>query len=393
MKRLSPHQRVVYPCSVQSFRTEIKKVPFIAGTTIGIYGGKLARYLEEFIMIASTKETPTLQLVSTNGHEAAVYAKDIAQSDDQLLDAYSRSVSSAAELLSRSVVNIEVQQAAQTVRGKRTSGGSGSGFVFTPDGYIFTNSHVVHEAESIKVTMPDGQSVQGTLVGEDPHSDLAVIRVLAPGLVPALLGDSRTLKPGHLVVAVGSPYGFQSTVTAGVVSALGRSMRAQTGRLIDNIIQTDAALNPGNSGGPLANSRGEVIGVNTAVIMPAQGICFAVPINSAKSIAVALMRDGYVRRAYLGIGVQNIELSRKLARFHEIENHAAVLILSVEANGPADKAGLHDGDAIIAINSHPVNNADDLHRLLLETSDNGSCTVTAVRHSQKRDFVCVPLLK
>jgi S1-C subfamily serine protease len=178
-----------------------------------------------------------------------------------------------------------------------------------------------------------------------------------------------------------------------VVSALGRSMRAQTGRLIDNIIQTDAALNPGNSGGPLANSRGEVIGVNTAVIMPAQGICFAVPINSAKAIAVALMRDGHVRRAYLGIGVQNIELRRKLSRFHEIENHGAVLILSVESNSPADKGGLHEGDAIIAINSHPVNNADDLHRLLLEASDNGQCIVTAVRHSQKMDFVCVPLLK
>jgi len=344
-------------------------------------------------MMVSKHETPGLQLVSTNGNETAKVLQDIPQSDDQLLDAYSRSVSAAAELLSRSVVNIEVEHAAQTARGKRTAGGSGSGFVFTPDGYIFTNSHVVNEAESIKVTLPDGQSVQGTLIGEDPHSDLAVIQVWAPGLVPAKLGDSRTLKPGHLVVAVGSPYGFQSTVTAGVVSALGRSMRAQSGRLIDNIIQTDAALNPGNSGGPLANSRGEVIGVNTAVIMPAQGICFAVPINSAKSIAVALMRDGHVRRAYLGVGLQNIELSRKLARFHEIENHGATLILSVEPNSPADKAGLHDGDAIIAINGHPINSADDLHRLLLETSDNSSCTITAVRHSQKMDFACVPLLK
>jgi len=341
----------------------------------------------------NAKNTFRLQLVSTNGHETAKPLQVVPESDDRLLDAYSRSVSSSAELLSRSVVNIEVQQAAQAGRGKRTAAGSGSGFVFTPDGYIFTNSHVVNAVESIKVTLPDGQSVPGTLVGEDPHSDLAVIRVWAPGLVPAVLGDSRTLKPGHLVVAVGSPYGFQSTVTAGVVSALGRSMRAQTGRLIDNIIQTDAALNPGNSGGPLANSRGEVIGVNTAVIMPAQGICFAVPINSAKSIAVALMRDGHVRRAYLGVGLQNIDLSRRLARFHEIENHGATLILSVEANSPADKAGLHDGDAIIAINGHPINSADDLHRLLLETSDDGSCTITAVRHSQKMDFVCVPLLK
>ena len=333
------------------------------------------------------------QLVSANGNATAAHLQVIPDLDDQLLDAYSNSVSRAAEILSRSVVNIEVEHATKAGNGKRTAGGSGSGFVFTPDGYIFTNSHVVNGAESIKVTLPDGQSVQGTLVGEDPHSDLAVIRVWAQGLVPAVLGDSRTLKPGHLVVAVGSPYGFQSTVTAGVVSALGRSMRAQTGRLIDNIIQTDAALNPGNSGGPLANSRGEVIGVNTAVILPAQGICFAVPINSAKSIAVALMRDGYIRRAYLGIGAQNIELRRKLSRYHEIENTGAVLILSVEPNGPAEKADLNDGDAIISINGHPVNNVDDLHRLLLETTDVGSCTVTVVRHSQKIDIVCVPLLK
>jgi S1-C subfamily serine protease len=344
-------------------------------------------------MTSSTKETSRLHLISTNGHDTARSQPDITPSDDQLLDAYSRSVSRSAELLSRSVVNIEVEQAAQTGRGKRTAPGSGSGFIFTPDGYIFTNSHVVNGAESIKVTLPDGHPVQGTLVGEDLHSDLAVIQVWAPGLVPAALGDSRTLKPGHLVVAVGSPYGFQSTVTAGVVSALGRSMRAQTGRLIDNIIQTDAALNPGNSGGPLANSRGEVIGVNTAVIMPAQGICFAVPINSAKSIAVALMRDGHVRRAYLGIGVQNIDLSRKLSRFHAIENNGAVLIVSVESNGPADKAGLHERDAIIAVNGHPINSADDLHRLLLEASNNDTCTVTVVRHSQKLAIVCMPLLK
>jgi S1-C subfamily serine protease len=344
-------------------------------------------------MTASAKGIPRLQLVSSNGHEAAKSVNSVVQSDDQLLDAYSTAVSRAAELLSHSVVNIEVEHVAQTGRNKRTVDGSGSGFVFTPDGYIFTNSHVVHEAESIKVTLSDGRSVQATLVGEDPHSDLAVISVWAPELVPAKLGDSRTLKPGHLVVAVGNPYGFQSTVTAGVVSALGRSMRAQTGRLIDDIIQTDAALNPGNSGGPLANSRGEVIGVNTAVILPAQGICFAVPINAAKSIAVALMRDGFVRRAYLGIGVQNIDLSRRLVRFHEIENHAAILINSVEPNSPASKAGLRQGDAIIAINGHPINSADDLHKFMLEIPNNGSCTITAVRHSQKMDFVCVPLLK
>jgi S1-C subfamily serine protease len=310
--------------------------------------------------------------------------------DDELLDAYSRSVSSAADIVSRSVVNIEIERGVPTPRGRRSARGSGSGFVFTPDGYIFTNSHVVHEAEEIFVTLADGREVAGRLIGEDPHSDLAVVQVWAPSLVPAQLGDSQKLKPGHLVVAVGSPYGFQSTVTAGVVSALGRSMRAQTGRLIDNIIQTDAALNPGNSGGPLANSSGQVIGVNTAVILPAQGICFAVPINTAKAVAVALMRDGYVRRGYLGIGVQNIQLRRHLSRYHEIENTGAVLVLSVEPNSPAQTSGLMDGDAIIAINDRQINDADDLHRYLLELPQNDSCTITIVRHSEKITLSCKP---
>lgn len=335
-----------------------------------------------------------LHLASANGNPIGKPTSDRGSHfEDELLDAYSRSVSSAAEQLSCSVVNIEIERSVNTPRGKRTANGSGSGFVFTPDGYIFTNSHVVSGADSIAVTLPDGRIVKGSLIGEDPHSDLAVIQIWASGLVPALLGDSSTLRPGHLVVAVGSPFGFQSTVTAGVVSALGRSMRAQTGRLIDNIIQTDAALNPGNSGGPLANSRGEVIGVNTAVIMPAQGICFAVPINSAKSIAVALMRDGYVRRAYLGIGVQNIELRRKLMRYHEIENRGAVLILSIEPGSPAEQAGLQKGDAIIGINEQPINDADDLHKVLMETVASGICTITAIRHSDKMQFSCTPLLK
>jgi S1-C subfamily serine protease len=334
-----------------------------------------------------------LQLISSAEHQTNGRVESRTHSDDELLDSYSRSVSNVAQLLSQSVVNIEAQHTIQTPRGKRTGGGSGSGFVFTPDGYIFTNSHVVHGAEALRVTLPDGLEVQGRLVGEDPHSDLAVIQIWAPGLVPAVLGDSASLKPGHLVVAVGSPYGFQSTVTAGVVSALGRSMRAQTGSLIDNIIQTDAALNPGNSGGPLANSLGQVIGVNTAVILPAQGICFAVPINAAKSIAVALMRDGYVRRAYLGVGVQNIEVRRKLSRFHEINNHGAALILSVEAGSPAERAGLHPGDAIIALDDHPINSADDLHKMTLEMASKESCAITIVRHSEKLMVSCQPLLK
>ncbi|HEY9789657.1 MAG TPA: trypsin-like peptidase domain-containing protein [Candidatus Obscuribacterales bacterium] len=313
--------------------------------------------------------------------------------DDELLDAYSQSVSSAADIVSRSVVNIEIERAVETPRGRRSARGSGSGFVFTPDGYIFTNSHVVHDAEEIHVTLADGREVTGRLIGEDPHSDLAVVQIWAPGLVPAQLGDSQKLKPGHLVVAVGSPYGFQATVTAGVVSALGRSMRAQTGRLIDNIIQTDAALNPGNSGGPLANSAAQVIGVNTAVILPAQGICFAVPINTAKAVAVALMRDGHVRRGYLGVGVQNIPVRRHLSRYHEIENKGAVLVLSVENDSPAQRAGLVEGDAIVSINATVINDADDLHRCLLELAESDSCVMSIVRHSEKVSLMCKPDFK
>lgn len=317
-------------------------------------------------------------------------AEGVLTPDDSFLhDAYSQTVIRAVDTVRPAVVNLEVNYAIKDRRGNSsTRRGGGSGFIFTPDGYIFTNSHVVRHAESIVVTLYDGRTVSGRLIGEDEHTDLAVIQIWAPLLVSADLGDSHNLRPGQLVVAIGNPYGFQNTITTGVVSALGRSMRTDSGRLIDNVIQTDASLNPGNSGGPLINSKSQVIGVNTAVIQPAQGICLAVPINTAKSVAVALMRDGRVQRGWLGVAAQNVPVRRKLNRYHNLENDGAVLIIGIEPNSPALRAGLREGDAIVAFNEHPINDVDDLHRVLLDQHVHNRATLTIIRHSEKLDVHC-----
>ena len=312
--------------------------------------------------------------------------------DDSLVDAYSRAVTGAVGRVSPSVVNIEVHQAAGRTRSgePRERSGGGSGFVFTPDGLILTNSHVVHEARRISVTLMDGRRMPATAIGDDPASDLAVVRVDGPGLTAAALGDSQQLRVGQLVVAIGNPYGFQSTVTAGVVSALGRSLRSYSGRLIDDVVQTDAALNPGNSGGPLVDAAGRVMGVNTATILPAQGICFAIGINTAKFVASRLLRDGRIRRSYIGVSAQTVPVHRRVVRFYDLPKESGALVLSVEENSPAKRAGLRDGDVIVALEGKPVAGVDDLHRVLTDIPAGVSCSLAVLRYTDKLELKIVP---
>ncbi|MGA8439977.1 MAG: trypsin-like peptidase domain-containing protein [Candidatus Sulfotelmatobacter sp.] len=338
--------------------------------------------------------------VDSWGDEAPRVAAPAASSpgsNDSLLDAYSRAVTGAVELIGPSVVNIEVQQSAGRTRAgeSRERRGGGSGFVFTPDGLILTNSHVVHDASRIEVTLFDGRRMPATAIGDDPASDLAVVRIDdppidEPGLIAATLGDSQQLRVGQLVVAIGNPYGFQSTVTAGVVSALGRSLRSYSGRLIDDVVQTDAALNPGNSGGPLVDSAGRVVGVNTATILPAQGICFAIGINTAKFVASRLLRDGRIRRSYIGVSAQTVPLHRRVVRFYDLPKESGALVLSVEENSPAKRAGLRDGDIIVALQGKPVAGVDDLHRVLTDVRVAISCSLTILRRAEKLELKIVP---
>jgi S1-C subfamily serine protease len=307
-------------------------------------------------------------------------------SDEVLLDAYSQAVTGVVERVSPSVVGIEITR---TIRmrsrpnAQRDVQGSGSGFFFTPDGFILTNSHVAHGASKLDVTLNDGRRFSADLVGDDPDTDLAVLRIGGGDYVAASLGDSSQIRVGQLVIAIGSPYGFQATVTTGVVSALGRSFRAISGRLIDNIIQTDAALNPGNSGGPLVNSRGEVIGVNTAVIPVAQGICFAIAVNTARFVVSQLIRFGRVKRSYLGVGGQNTPLSQRYVRFHHLQTQSGILVQSIEQNSPAARAGLETGDIIVEYGDHPVASIDDLHRLLTEEQVGVKSSLTVLRGVEK----------
>jgi S1-C subfamily serine protease len=320
------------------------------------------------------------------------------QADDDLMDAYSRAVITAAERVSPSVVYIEADQPVRSrtrtpQRKPPTVRGSGSGFIFTPDGFILTNSHVVHEATKIEVTVLDGHKYQADLIGDDLDTDLAVIRINGPNLVPAHLGDARKIRVGQLVLAIGNPYGFQYSVTAGVVSALGRSLRAQSGRLMDAVIQTDAALNPGNSGGPLVDSRGEVIGVNTAIIRPAQGICFATSIDTAKFVASRLIRDGKVSRSYIGLAGQNVPLPRRLVRFYNLAVESGILVVSFEENSPARTAGLREGDIIIGFDDQTTPGIDDLHKLLTEERIGKTSSLSIIRSTDKLTLNVVPAAK
>jgi S1-C subfamily serine protease len=310
--------------------------------------------------------------------------------DSELLDAYSRTVVSAVARVAPAVVNINVKQRVSAQRRERELSGNGSGFMIAPDGFILTNSHVVHDASAITVNMSDGREYPAELTGDDPDTDLAVIRVDAPQLTHVRLADSENLRVGQLVIAIGNPFGFEASVTAGVISALGRSMHAQSGRLIDNVIQTDAALNPGNSGGPLVNSAGEVVGVNTAMIRPAQGICFAIASNTAKFVAGWLIKDGRIRRGYIGVAGQNVPIHRRIVRFYGLPLETAVLIVSVEKNSPAERAGLRHGDLIVAFNRQPIGTVHHLHKVLVSEQINVSANLTIIRHTEKLDVAILP---
>ena len=322
--------------------------------------------------------------------------------DLELLDAYSRTVIQAAEQVSPAVVNIEVNKGANGQGSGRSRfpgerrgapgerSGTGSGFVFTPDGFVLTNSHVVHRATQLDVTLSDGREFRAEPIGDDPATDLAVIRLGGESLSPVRLGDSQRVRVGQVAIAIGNPYGFQTTVTAGVVSALGRSLRTDSGRLVDNVIQTDAALNPGNSGGPLVNSRGEVIGVNTAMILPAQGLCFAIAINTAKFVAGQLMQHGRVRRSFIGVGGQDTPLRRQLVRYHNMSVESGILIVSIEPHSPAQRAGLVEGDVIVGFGDQTVGSIDSLHRLLTHEQVGRRVPLTILRRNDRLTLDIVP---
>jgi len=312
--------------------------------------------------------------------------------DAVLLDAYSRAVVSAAEKVSPSVAKIEVTQSSGRARNgePRERRGGGSGFVFTPDGLVLTNSHVVHDASRIEVSLPDGRHSPAQLIGEDPATDLAVLRIDAPNLAAAQLGDSQKLRVGQLAIAIGNPYGFQYTVTAGVVSALGRSLRSYSGRMIDDVIQTDASLNPGNSGGPLVASDGSVIGVNTATIMGAQGLCFAIRMNTAKFVASRILHPLRIRRAYIGVEAQTVPLHRRLVRFYDLPKETGVIVLGTETASPAQQAGLREGDVIVAFAGDPVAGVDDLHRLLTDAQVGIRNSLTVLRRTERLELEIIP---
>ena len=302
--------------------------------------------------------------------------------DELLLDSYSRTIAAVVNRVAPSVVNIRVTNS--------KGAGGGSGFLIAPDGFILTNSHVVIGARELEVTLHDARVYPADLVGTDPETDLAVIRIDAPGVQHVRLADSSAIRVGQIAVAVGSPYGFQQTVTAGIVSALGRSMRSESGRLMDEIIQTDAALNPGNSGGPLLNSAGEVIGVNTAVIRPAQGICFAISSNTAQFVAAWLIKEGRIRRSSIGVAGQNVPLHPRISRFHKLAEPRGVLIVEIEPGSPAALAGLKEGDTIVGFKGSPVATIDDLHKQLVASEIGVSSPIMLLRGTEKLFRLVIP---
>jgi S1-C subfamily serine protease len=307
----------------------------------------------------------------------------VPRDDNQLLDEYSKTIAAVVNRVAPSVVNIRVMS------NERGPGG-GSGFFIARDGFILTNSHVVSGARELEVTLHDARTYPARLIGTDPETDLAIIRIDAPDAQHVRLADSSAIRVGQIAIAVGSPYGFQQTVTAGIVSALGRSMRSESGRLMDEIIQTDAALNPGNSGGPLLNSAGEVIGVNTAVILPAQGICFAISSNTAQFVAGWLIKEGRIRRSSIGVAGQNVPLHPRVARFHKLPLQRGVLIVEIESGSPAAVAGLQKGDTIVGFKGRPVGTIDDLHKQMVASEIGVPSPIMVLRGTEKLFRLVVP---
>ena len=308
-----------------------------------------------------------------------------APDDADLLDAYSAAVTGAVDKVAPAVVHLQVGGAAG-----QAAQGSGSGVIFTPDGFLLTNSHVVHGASRIEAPLPDGRALQAYPVGDDPDTDLALLRLHAPGLAWAGLGPSDRLRVGQIAIAIGNPLGFQCTVTAGVISALGRSLRSRPGRLIDDVVQTDAALNPGNSGGPLVTARGEIIGINTAIIRGAQGICFAIASNMVRFVVAELIRHGRIRRSYIGVAGQTVPLARRTVRFHGLSQESGVRILSIEPGSPAERADLLTGDVIVALDEEPIGAIDALHRRLTAERVGRPCRLTILRRTDKKAVEIVP---
>jgi S1-C subfamily serine protease len=306
------------------------------------------------------------------------------------MDAYSETIIEAVEKVKTAVVKIELYK---KEKDKEVLAGTGSGFLFSSDGYLFTNSHVVHNAQTIRVKLHDGSSSLAELIGEDPDTDLAILKISEADFKPAKLGDAEGLKIGQLVIAIGNPLGFQHTVTVGVVSALGRTLEGQTGRMMDSMIQTDAALNPGNSGGPLINAEGEVVGVNTATIRGAQGLCFAISINTAKDVANQLIRFGKVKRAYLGVVMQQIDLVPKLRAIHELVNKQALFISEVAVGSPAEKAGILSGDIILSFNNQLIETSDSLYKALTEDKIGQFQYIGILRNNYKTEFRITPVQK
>ncbi len=322
------------------------------------------------------------------GEEGRCEVRENAKSDVDLLDAYSRAVITVAEAVGSAVVGVYV--GTESPENKRVQSGSGSGVIIAPDGFILTNDHVVHDARQLSVTLTNGTTTPATLVGVDPATDLAVIRAEGSGLPFATLGESSLLRVGQLVIAIGNPLGFQSTVSTGVVSALGRALRSRQGRLIENIVQHTAPLNPGNSGGPLVDSRGRIVGINTAIIMMAQGIGFAIPSDTARWVVSQLLTHGHVRRGYLGITAQQRPLNRRWVRFHNLKNDLAVEVVSVIPDSPASKSGIREGDLIVFLNDQEVTSVDHIHRLLGEWPVGKLMKITVIRGQERLGKEVIP---